>query len=186
MKGPRIYRLSFVLVPLLLAYSTTLFASDADQISEEDDIREAVFLYQFDHNASGLQKHAHAYCIFVTINDRRVDPSNGFLKRFAHHKPPVRKGSACHWTSGVAVYDRGGRPALIFTISKINWVSGTEVTVEGGYEEGNVSSSAESYAVNRQSGKWVVTEGPTMVISQNQIGRRVHHGKPPEAITTMV
>jgi hypothetical protein len=171
MKGPRIYRLSFVLVPLLLAYSTTLFASDADRISEEDHIREAVFLYQFDHNASGLQKHAHAYCIFVTINDRRVDPSNGFLKRFAHHKPPVRKGSACHWTDVQVVENRMGRPALVFTVGKITWLSDNEVKREGGYEEGNVSSSAESYAVNRQSGKWVVTEGPTMVISKNQIGR---------------
>ena len=166
-KGLRLPKLSVILLPLLLAASATLSAGDGDKVREEDDIREAVLLYQFDHNASGLQNHADAYCIFVTIGEKRVDPSNEFLKRFAHHKPPVRKGSACHWSKDVEVLDRIGRPALIFTISKVSWASDIEATVEGGYEEGNVSSSAESYTVKKQGGKWVVTPGPTMVISKN-------------------
>jgi len=162
-------KLSAVLLPLLVAATTALFASDADRIHGEDDIRESVFLYQFEHNASGLQQHAHSYCLFVTVDEKRVDPSNEFLKRFAHHKPPVRKGSDCHWKKDVAVYDRLGRLALIFTVSKINWISDTEATVGGGYQEGNVSSSAEGYTVKRQAGKWVVTPGQAMVISKNQM-----------------
>jgi hypothetical protein len=172
MKDFRGSNLSVVLLSLFLIVGATLFASDSDRIREEDDIREAVFLYQFDHNASGLQKHAHAYCIFVRANEKRVDPSKEFLERFGHHKPPVRKGSACHWTDVQVVENRLGRPALIFIISGIKWISDTEATVEGGYEEANVSSSAESYTVKEQAGKWVVTPGQVMVISRSQIGRR--------------
>jgi hypothetical protein len=36
-------------------------AADTSRGSEEDDIREAVFRHQFDHNASGQEKSAHGY-----------------------------------------------------------------------------------------------------------------------------
>jgi hypothetical protein len=153
---------------LLLLFSRASLASDSERLGQEDDIREAVFRHQFEHNASGQQKTAHAYCLAILVNDKDSDPSEQFMKRFVHHKPPVRKWSACHWTSVEVVENRTGRSALIFSVSKIDWTSDTEVTVGGGYEEANVSSSGNAYTVKKQNGKWVVTNDQMTVISENE------------------
>jgi hypothetical protein len=81
---------------LLLTIASASLAVDNDRSSQEDDIRETVFRHQFDHNASGQQKSAHAYCLAVLVDNKDSDPSHQFIRRFAHHKPPVRKASACH------------------------------------------------------------------------------------------
>jgi hypothetical protein len=144
-----------ILTLTVLVFLPASMASDATA-SQQDDIREAVFRYQFDHNQSGLQGNAHAYCLAATIGEKEVDPSDQFIKRFAHHKPPVRKASACHWAKVRVVENRWGKPALIFFVSKINWTSDEEATVNGGYREGNMSSSVCSYAVKKENGKWTV------------------------------
>ncbi len=142
-------------------------AVDTDHTGQEDDIRETVFRYQFEHNASGQGKSAHAYCLAILVGEKDSDPSDQFMKRFAHHKPQVRKVSACHWDSIRVVENRTGRPALIFHVSKITWVSDSEVTVDGGYEEANVSSSGNTYTVTKRNSKWEVTSDRMNVISQN-------------------
>ncbi|MFZ0952766.1 MAG: hypothetical protein WAN17_10905 [Candidatus Sulfotelmatobacter sp.] len=150
---------------LLLALVSFVFAADNDHPDQEDDVREAVFRYQFDHNASGLQKSAHAYCLALGDNDD--DPSGDFMKHFAHNKPPVRKASACHIASSSALVDsRTGKSALLFRITKITRISDTEYRVNGGYYEGNVSSSGNNYTVRKDGEGWSVTEDGTMVISR--------------------
>jgi hypothetical protein len=152
---------------LLLTIASASLAVDNDRSSQEDDIRETVFRHQFDHNASGQQKSAHAYCLAVLVDNKDSDPSHQFIRRFAHHKPPVRKASACHWDSIKVVENRTGRPALIFRVSRIGWISDTEVTVDGGYEEGNVSASANTYTVTNRNGKWEVTHDQMNAISRS-------------------
>jgi hypothetical protein len=115
---------------LLLTIASPGMAVDTDR--QEDDIREAVFRHQFDHNASGLQKNAHAYCLAIRDGDMDSDPSDQLMKRFAHNKPPVRKASGCHWTSIQVIENRSGRSALIFFVSNVSWISEVEVAVEGG------------------------------------------------------
>lgn len=166
-----IVRVAPLVLVLTIAYPC--LATDADRLSQEDDIREAVFRFQFDHNASGQQKTAHAYCLAILTGEKDSDPSSEFMKRFAHHKPPIRKASACHWTSIQVVENRFGRAALIFRVSKIIWISDTEVTVEGGYEEGNMSSSGNTYTVKKQNEKWGVTNDQMNVISGNAPNRVV-------------
>lgn len=152
---------------LLLTSASLFFAADKGRSREEDDVREAVFRYQFDHNASGLQRSAHAYCL--ALGDKGADPSEGFIKRFAHNKPPVRKASACHIASSSAlVENHTGRPALLFRIANITRISDTEFRVNGGYYEGNVSSSGNGYTVRNEGGRWSVIEDKTMVISRNR------------------
>jgi hypothetical protein len=56
------------------------------QTSEEDDIREAVFRQQFEHNASGQKQNANAYYLCGPGKNR--DLPAGFMKRFASHKHP--------------------------------------------------------------------------------------------------
>lgn len=155
-----------LVILLLLVIVPSGFTIDTDRSSQEDDIREAVFRYQFDHNASGLQKRAHAFCLVIGLDDKNSDPSDQFMKRFAHHKPAVRKASSCHWNSIQVVENRTGRAALVFWCSKITWVSDIEVSVDGGYEEGNVSASSSTYTVRKQNGKWAVTNDRMTMISK--------------------
>jgi hypothetical protein len=129
----------------LFALATVSLAADTTPLIEEDDIREAVFRYQFDHNASGLQKSAKGY--FLAIGEKGADPSDEFMKRFAHHKPPVHKASA--W--------RTENKGLFFRVTSIVWISDAEVKVAGGYYEGNVSSSGNTYTLKKEAGNWQVT-----------------------------
>ena len=76
-------------------------AADNSRESQADDIREAVFRYQFEHNASGQQQSAHDY--YLAIGDQDADPSDEFMKRFAHHKPPVHKASASRMMEDLGV-----------------------------------------------------------------------------------
>jgi hypothetical protein len=153
---------------LLVTVPSSIFAIDSDRLGQEDDIREAVFRHRFDHNASGQQKTAHAYCLSIMVGEKDSDPLEQFMKRFAHHKPPVRKWSACHWTSIQVVENRFGRAALIFSVAQVNWISDTEVTMGGRYEEGNVSSSGNTYTVKKQNGRWTVTNDQMAIISENR------------------
>lgn len=129
----------------------------------EDDIREATFRYQFLHNASGLQQKADVY--FLSLGGKDRDPSDEFMKRFADHKPPVKKVSqSAGRMEGVRDKATGGR-GLIFRVEAIKWVSDTEVTVSGGYYEGGLSSSGNSYHLKKQKDKWVVEKSEMHWIS---------------------
>jgi len=121
----------------------------------EDDIREATFRYQFQHNASGLQQKADVY--FLSLSEKDTDPGDEFLKRFVNHKPPVKKvSSSVGRLGGVRDKDTGGK-GLIFRVGGIKWVNETEAEVNGGYYEGGLSASGNTYFLKKQDGKWVVT-----------------------------
>jgi hypothetical protein len=78
-----ILRLATIL--LLVTIPSPIFAVDSDRFGQEDDIREAVFRHQFDHNASGQQKTAHAYCLSTRLGEKDSDPSKQFIKTI---RPP--------------------------------------------------------------------------------------------------
>ena len=118
--------------------------SGPGRLAAEADIAEAVFRYQFEHNASGIQQKADHYCL--SLPGER-SPDAGFLHRFDGNKPPVSTADECERKSG---HD------LFFRVQHLDWRSEAEVWVRGGYWEGNLSSSTESYRVRRKNGKWVV------------------------------
>jgi hypothetical protein len=141
---------------LLFAFTSLGFAADNARESQTDDIREAVFRWQFDHNASGQQTNAQVY--FLEVGEKSGDPTEEFMKRFADHKPPVRKVSACTADAGKGVLDRKtGEKGLIFRVTNIKWKSDTEVDVSGGYHEAGLSASGNTYTVKKKKGKWKVT-----------------------------
>jgi hypothetical protein len=114
-----------------------------------------VFRWQFDHNASGLQKGAQVYFLgFLGIN--KGDPSDEFMKRFTGNKPPVRKESECDTATGEALAKKTGESGLVFYVGHIDWKSDSEVDVEGGYYEGNLSASSNTYTLRKVNGKWMV------------------------------
>ena len=119
----------------------------------EDDIAEAVFRYQFDHNASAIQKRAEKYCL--SLPGEKM-PNADFLQRFEAHRPPVAAADQCERKSG---------KNLFFRVLKLDWRKDNEVWVRGGYFEGNLSASTETYRVQLKDGKWVVTGARMEAIS---------------------
>jgi hypothetical protein len=154
------------ILPVLLVFTSACSSplSKADRLSQEDDIREAIFRHQFTHNASGQQKHARFYCLSVGENDN--DPTDELLKRFADHKPPVLKRSDCHVHPFTGVSNnRTGTRSLIFRVSGITWISDKKVKAEGGYYEDGLSSSGNIYTVTKQHRKWMVSDDQMKWIS---------------------
>ena len=119
-------------------------ASSPTRAADEQDIAEAVFRYQFDHNASAIQNKASRYCLSLP-GDR--SPGEAFIQRFAGNQPPVASADEC---------ERVGGKNLYFRIQRYDWRKDNEVWVRGGYSEGRFSSSVEAFRVVRQNGRWVV------------------------------
>ncbi len=117
---------------------------------ENLDICEAVFRYQFKHNASGAKQNAKAYFLEIL----RKDPSPEFLARFKDNAPPVKKGSEFAIGKG-----------LKFKVGGIKRLNDSKVEVSGGYYEGGLSSSGCTYSVVLKDKKWVVTERKMLWIS---------------------
>jgi hypothetical protein len=152
---------------LFLSFALTAlgFAANKSRESQTEDIHEAVFRWQFDHNGSGLQKKAKVY--FIELGEESTDPTGEFLKRFAGNRPPVRKGSECTGTgTGEAVRDKKtGEEGLLFHVSKVAWKPDTKVEVKGGYFERGLSSSENTYTVEKEKGKWRVKNDHIDIIS---------------------
>jgi len=157
------------LFALLFGLASVSLATDAAHLSQEDDIREAIFRYQFEHNASSQQKDAHDY--FLSIGEHESDPSDEFMKRFAGHRPPVRKASACRITAlGSVINKRTGKSGLLFRVGNITWLSEAAATAYGGYSEGNTSASANTYTVTKENGRWKVIKDEINAISRRAQG----------------
>ena len=108
---------TFAYLFLLFGFASLGLAAEKARESQTDDIREAVFRWQFDHNASGQQTNSQVY--FLEVGEKGGDPTDEFMKRFANHKPPVRKVSACSANAGKGVLDmKTGEKGLIFRITR--------------------------------------------------------------------
>ncbi|HEX6902356.1 MAG TPA: hypothetical protein VF789_21740 [Thermoanaerobaculia bacterium] len=153
---PLILLLSLVLFSTACAHSpapATSAGSSPTRAADEQDVAEAVFRYQFDHNASGIQNKAARYCLSLP-GDR--SPNEAFIQRFAGNQPPVASADEC---------ERVGGKNLYFRIQKYDWRKDSEVWVRGGYSEGRFSSSVEAFRVVRRNGRWVVTGARMEAIS---------------------
>jgi hypothetical protein len=139
-------KLAILVLPLALAACASAgpAPSSEAQSAASSDIAEAVFRYQFRHNASSLQARADRYCLSLPGEQ---SPDAAFLQRFDGNTPPVLGVEECRRQSG---------KNLLFRVQRLDWRSDDEVWVTGGYWEGNLSSSGESYRVRRKDGKWVV------------------------------
>ena len=129
--------------------------------AEQDDIREAVFRYEFENNASGQKRNAKVY--FLSLGkDKETD--DAFIARFKDHKPPVKKRSQSK--EDFEVFDKEtGERGLIFSAVTIKVVDANKVKVDGGYYEAQLSASGDVYTVERKDGKWIVTDDRMLWIS---------------------
>jgi hypothetical protein len=130
----------------------------------QDSIRIAVFQYQFEHNASGQQQTAKVYFMSVMIlNDSTGywedgDPGRQILHYFDGNIPPVKPFSKCIYSNGGLIDRETGERGLLFMVNAIRLISNDQVEVDGGYYEGNLSSSGDTYYLSFIDGKWIVTK----------------------------
>ena len=89
---------------LLLGWCWSGVGADPARESQEEQIREALFGHQFEHNDSYQQKRAKVF--FLSVGEKDADPSDQLVKRFADHTPPVRKISASTVDSQGRVVDK--------------------------------------------------------------------------------
>jgi hypothetical protein len=149
---------------LLCAFVLVGIAADNVRENDDEDIHEAVFRWQFDHNTSGQQKKAKVY--FLEAGKKGGDPSDALLRRFAANQPPVRKRSECDPDAGPGVVDkRTGERGLLFRVSSIRWKSDVEVEARGGFYESGLSASRNLYTLKKEEGKWKVTKDAALWVS---------------------
>ena len=81
----------YLLYVLLLTAISCSGLSKLDKTQAEDDIREAVFRFQFNANGKSLGRPAHVYCLSASEDSL----SDAFMRRFEGHVPPVKRRSRC-------------------------------------------------------------------------------------------
>ena len=127
--------------------------------NDEDAVRLAVFRYLVGHNASGGQTGVPFVCLEVYQHDQAHDPSPFIMAAMRGSRPRAVPGSACESsTSGVFLKgDHAKGRGLVFRTQEVQ-IDGDKATVTGGYYEGNLSASGNTYTVERQpDGRWKVT-----------------------------
>lgn len=137
----RRYILAAIVVGVVVAVSYFAYSTRSASLSNDEwDICEAVLRHQIFNSAAGGRGTATAYVSILGLN-----PSSEFLKRFVGHRPPVRPGS--QFVEGWGV---------LYSIHEIRRTGDKSAEVSGGYYEGNLSSSGNTYYLIRQDGKWIV------------------------------
>ncbi len=145
------------------------------------DAFEAFFRYKFENNDSGAQQNAEAY--FLEIAGK--DPSSDFLARFDGHAPRVKKGSefiegSMFLREGEDIIENNG---ILFRIDSckwvgLGWITRNHVEIYGGYYEGWLSASGNSYIWVRKKGKWT--------LKSKGIGWIAKNSREPEKTPAMV
>lgn len=148
-------KLTAVMLACLLAACGARTGSAEDTLA----IQAAVLEYQFTHNHSGLKESARVYCVEVMGEDAKAsDPAPSVIKQLNARNGRVRAGSSCSVNADSLVVERSsGKQGIIFRIGQLSWESATDAAIEGGYYEGSLSSSGNTYHVKKVNGAWVVT-----------------------------
>jgi hypothetical protein len=141
---------------LTLALIISQSANTTPQKGAEDDIREAVFRYIFQHSAT--QQHPYAKAFYIAVEQDK-DPSEQFLKRFVGHQPPVRKRSQSTYSKdgmGVVVDKDTGEGGIQYSVGALKWVSPEEARLEGSYHVGPLFAGGCEYKVILEQKRWMV------------------------------
>jgi len=148
----RLLVLGLILAASVAAKTAPKGAGNASQPARDDDVREAVFRYQFRN--TGLSVAIH----FIAVDGK--NPSDAFLKRFRDDDPPVRPISESRVEKKpirTVVDKKSGQSGIIFRVGTIKWISGEKADVEGSYECGdNCTGAAGVYHAVLQDGHWTV------------------------------
>jgi hypothetical protein len=126
-------------------------------VVQEDDVHEAVIRYL----ADGWKNDDRVF--FISLEGK--DPSDGFILRLKDLGAIVKKASE---SKDVAedksffshVRDREtGKPGVVFSVGKIQWLSATTAEVDGSYRCGSLCGGGSRYKVSHKNSGWKVTPG---------------------------
>lgn len=119
------------------------------------DVLEAVFRHQirtWDGGPGGDPDY-----FFLSL-DGLVDPPAELLHRFADEVPPVLPVSFANVAPiGGVQHKDGGRGVLLRALS-IAWLDDDTAEVDGGYYLSGRSATGHMYRVEREGGRWRITE----------------------------
>ena len=133
--------------------------------TNELDVIEAEFRYQFQHNTSGAQTNA---AVFFIAMGRETTPPDEFLARFKDVSTPVKASSESirDDANGSRITDAiTGQVGLLFTHSEIHWITDTKAEVICLMAEANQSRSVKRLTIELIDGRWVVTKDELIAIS---------------------
>jgi len=145
-------------------------------MAQEDDIREAVFRYQFKRNLGLQGQCAGAYYLtFIDTSGKNKDPDVKFMQRFTGNTPPIKGASQCTTGFGSFISCKGdtyqefgvvdrktGKTGLQFTVGEIDWLRKDFVVVDGSCYEYNMGAEGDLFYVIKESNRWVV-KGKRMI-----------------------
>ncbi len=148
----RLILLSLLLMAAAAALPAQRAADESSHAAQEDDIREAVFRYQFKNTGLNLAYN------FIAIDDK--NPSDAFVRRFKDDDPPVRPISESHVEKKpirTVVSKKDGQNGIIFRVGHIKWVSDVRANVEGSFDcADNCTGASGVYHAVKQDGHWTV------------------------------
>ena len=132
---------------LILALIFSQFTNTVPQKDAEDEIRESVFRYMFEHCAT--QQHPYAKAFYIAV-EKDKDPSDEFLKRFAGHEPAIKKLSQSTYSKdgmGIVVDKETSRGGIQYTVGTLKWVSPEEAQTAAAPPTGALSNALASDVV---------------------------------------
>ena len=141
-------------------------------IQTEDLIREAVFRYYFNSRyANGIDDMKY---IFLSVQNN--NPSDILLQRLQGHTPLVAPISAANLSQAgsIVLQSDGTSQGVVFSISKIKWVSKYQVTVECQNTSSQLGVSGGLMKLKYIKGQWQVVSHSLIWISQNN--KATHNG----------
>jgi hypothetical protein len=145
-----------VICGLILALICLQTDKPSSKTVAENDIREAVFRYQFDHDATQQKTYTKVY--FISIENEK-DPDDEFLRRFAGNTPMVKKKSQAvgdnKGTGGVIDHETRGS-GIIYRITQLKWVNENEVEVEADFHVAMLFAGGCKYRVRRENNQWLI------------------------------
>jgi len=146
-----------ILISILMAAAVVSPAlqknsGEAPRAEQEDNIREAVFRYQFKNFDLLVAYH------FISVYGK--NPQASMLQRFHGEQPPVLPLSDSEKIKKPMklIQNRNDyKQGALFNQGQIKWISDTRADVDGGFECGDICDEASGvYHASRQENKWVI------------------------------
>ena len=149
----------FVCLASFALSSCLAICADTGKEESESAIKEAMFRYQFLH-LTPKQQRVKAKFYALSFGDKVTAPNEAFLKRFATNSPPIKEGALVFSTAD-GIFAKGtNEPGLGFEVTKVDWLSATEVVVRAGHEETALRKSWHNYHLKKENGVWTVLQTP--------------------------
>ncbi|WP_395374226.1 hypothetical protein [Marinicella sp. W31] len=160
----RVSLLCLLLLSVFIQSGCSVKQFSDNTIQTEDEIREAVFRYYFSSRyANGIEDMDY---IFLSVQNNNPNPL--LLERLQDHDPAVAPISVADLSQerGIVHQSDGASQGVIFTISKIKWVSKYQVTVECQNTSSLLGVSGGLMKLKYINGQWKVVSHSLIWISQ--------------------